>query len=654
MFQFSNSLNITKSIKVSIPLPVNFVVFSAGPSNNIATSNDGISWSSITNSALFGRGVSMSYSLDNNGSPLWLSGFAASNTNKISKSTDGRTWTSFNTTLFGTCYVVVYGKDNLGGNLWVASGTVGGNTFAYSTDGANWVGVGNQGVFPSATYDVAYGKDFSGNSLWVAVGQGASHSTAKSLDGKAWVGTGKGIFTTQGFSAAFGKDGSGNNLWVATGSGTNAIATSSDGTIWVGRGGTTIFTNGYNAAFGKDEAGNKLWVAVGQGANTIATSANGTTWTGRGNTIITGIGYGITYGNNIWVATGSGANTIATSTNGTTWTGLGNTIVNGTVWTSYFKPVVDISNLPVSYWLAFGPGATSISKSINTGISYTTVATDSLFSGYGYSAATNGTGLWIGTGSGTNTLAKSTDNGDTWSSISGAFSTSGSRLAYANNIFVVSGGTDVNIVVLNNSGTITNTYAGYFETYAWSVGFFKGKWYVGGTGAGTTSGFESTSPLVVSSDSSGTTWTKSTTSGLDTAINHIATNDTHIVISGSTFNSTMISTDAITWSSCTIGGVKLFNTGYAADYGNGIWIATGIASSGTNSIARSFDNGATWAYVGVGILTTAYSVAFGGNDTWIAVGTGATFNTAKSINNGLSWSGISNTVASSIYDIVNY
>lgn len=657
MFQFLNSLNISKSIKVSIPVPVNFVVFGSGGTNNIATSNDGISWTPIVNSALFGRGASMSYSLDNNGSPLWLSGFGASNTNKFAKSTDGTTWTSFDTTTFATCYAVAYGKDNLGGNLWAACGATA-NTFAYSTDGTNWVGGGNQGVFPSNTFDIAYGKDFSGNGLWVAVGQGASHSIAKSVDGKTWVGSGKTIFTTQGFSVAFGKDISENNLWVALGAGTNSIASSSDGSTWTGRSLTNnIFTVGYNAAFGKDSSGNKLWVAVGSGANTIATSTNGTTWTGLGNTIITTIGYGITYGNGIWVATGSGANTIATSPNGTTWTGLGNTIINGTGWTSYFKPVVDISNLPVPYSLAFGPGTTSISKTTNTGNTYTSVATNSLFSGYGYSGATDGSGLWIGTGSGTNTLAKSTDYGNTWSAIGGAFAAAGFRLAYANNIFVVAGGSGnnsgVNIIVLNSSGTITNTYTGYFGTFAWSVGFFKEKWYVGGTGGGSTSGFSATTPLLVSTDNTATSWTKPSTSGLDTAINHIATNNTHIIISGTSSQSTMISTDGSSWTACQIGGVKLFTTGLSAKYANGVWIATGTASSGTNSIARSSNNGATWTYVGTGIFSSAAGVVFCGNDTWIAAGTGATFNTAKSTNNGASWVGISNTNATSIYDIVN-
>ena len=312
------------------------------------------------------------------------------------------------------------------------------------------------------------------------------------------------------------------------------------------------------------------------------------------------------------------------------------------------------TSTPATYWLAFGTGTNSIKKiTPNTTIETWSSASPStnVFTSYGYHGATNGTGTWIATGAGGNKMAKSTDNGDTWSAITSSFGASGWRVAYGNNMFVASGGSgnnySVNIITLDNAGTKLNSYTGYFAMYARCANYIKGLWYVGGEGAGSTTNYTSSSPLVVSSNNTATSWSKSSTPGLSYYINDISTDGTRIIISGtnsliSNTISTRISTDASTWTDCSINGVRLFDYGYKSDYGNGVWIAVGIpVGTSGQCIARSTDNGTTWSYVGNGILSNGYGVAYGGNNTWVAVGSKATNgqNTAISTDNGATWTG---------------
>jgi hypothetical protein len=304
---------------------------------------------------------------------------------------------------------------------------------------------------------------------------------------------------------------------------------------------------------------------------------------------------------------------------------------------------------PATYWLAFGTGTNSIKKiTPNTTIAtWSSTSPTNMFTSYGYHGATNGTGTWIATGSGTNTMVKSTDNGSTWVAynLASSFAASGFKLAYGNNMFVVSGGAGgnngVNIITLNSTGTNVNSYTGYFATYAWCANYIKGLWYVGGTGPGLTSGFTTSEPLVVSSSNAATAWSKSTTPGLENSINDISTDGTRIIISGITNSgkSNKISTDASTWTDCSINGLQLFNTGYQSAYGNSVWIAVGVPNTAGQCIARSTDNGTTWSYVGNGILTNGYGIAYGGNSTWVAVGQKATSgqNAAISTDNGATW-----------------
>ena len=323
------------------------------------------------------------------------------------------------------------------------------------------------------------------------------------------------------------------------------------------------------------------------------------------------------------------------------------------------KPVASApppTGTPATYWLAFGPGTNSIKKiTPNAVISSWSSSSPStnVFTSYGYHGATNGTGTWIATGAGTNTMVRSTDNGSTWVAYNSAssFGASGFKIAYGNNMFVASGGSgnnySVNIRTLDSAGSNLSDCSGYFGSYAWCANYIKGLWYVGGTGAGSTTGFTSSDPLVVSSSNAATSWSKSSTPGLSNSINDISTDGTRIIISGTNSSSsntisTRISTDASTWTDCSINGVRLFDNGYKSDYGNGVWIAVGVpVGTSGQCIARSTDNGTTWSYVGNGILSNGYGVAYGGNNTWVAVGSKATSgqHAAISRDNGATWTG---------------
>jgi len=335
---------------------------------------------------------------------------------------------------------------------------------------------------------------------------------------------------------------------------------------------------------------------------------------------------------------------------------------NTTVGTITFANTLPPSTQVSRYWLFFGAvtgSAISILKSTDDGNTFTTSATNSVFSVYGYNAASDGNGKWMAGGNGLNSTAFSNDNGNSWVGNGYVFTGSGFKVAYGNNRYVAVGGSGnnsgTNIIVYNSSGTSTNTFSGYYNPYAFPVNYFKGLWYVGGSGSGSTSGFNNDNPLVVSNDNTATSWTKSSTlewSSMSRVIG-ISSNSTHILLSGDSNQSNFISTDGSGWGSCVINGGKLFATGYHSAFGENTWIAVGTPLSGTNSIARSTDNGSTWSYVGTGILTNGYSVSYGGNGLWIAVGTGNTTNMARSTNNGLTWTGFTISQIQTLYGVAN-
>jgi len=254
---------------------------------------------------------------------IWVA--AGSGGNVFAYSFNGTSWkkgtsfiTSFNgstgfldrvaTTIFTTAYGVSWN-----GTLWSAVGTGTTNPTAYSNDGINWSP--SSSIFSTGNaYGVATNINISPKPFiqhpTIALGAGSKNTMAYSPDGVNWSGLGNNIFLTNGNQCFWN-----GKLWVATGQGGNTLAYSYDGVKWTGLGSQIFSTAAYGVCYN-----GSIWVAVGQGANTIAYSTNGTKWTGLSNTVFTTNAYGIVWNGTTFIANGSGGNTIAYSTTGTTWT----------------------------------------------------------------------------------------------------------------------------------------------------------------------------------------------------------------------------------------------------------------------------------------------------------------------------------------------
>jgi hypothetical protein len=79
------------------------------------------------------------------------------------------------------------------------------------------------------------------------------------------------------------------------------------------------------------------------------------------------------------------------------------------------------------------------------------------------------------------------------------------------------------------------------------------------------------------------------------------------------------------------------NTWQSVAYGNSVWVA--VASSGTNRVMRSTNDGATWAAVAATEANTWRSVAYG-NSVWVAVSGSGTNRVMRSTNGGATWSAV--------------
>ena len=200
-----------------------WIAVGSGTSNRIATSPNGITWSSSTsgNSVLDLEGYDIAW----NGS-LWVA-VGRGTAHTIATSPDGITWTGRGKSIISTSARGIAWN----GLLWVAVGT-GTNTIATSPDGITWTGRGDPFIS-----GIGYGVAWNG-SLWVAVGTG-TNTIVSSPDGITWTAR---TNTLNAYGSSVEWNGS---VWVATGGGTNTLATSPDGITWTGRG--DPFGSGGNA-----------------------------------------------------------------------------------------------------------------------------------------------------------------------------------------------------------------------------------------------------------------------------------------------------------------------------------------------------------------------------------------------------------------------
>ena len=261
--------------------------------------------------------------------------------NTLMYSTDGINWVGLGNTVFGSRVDSV--KWN--GKIWVA---VGGhkdtNSVAYSYDGFNWVGVGDP--FSLSTNN-GFGIDVASNgSDWIAI---SNNNIIASTNGIDWNPTNLpasfspfGIAYGQDKWLLFGEDlnpSPKKNIWYSTDNGNSWSSVSMDGllSIYADRG----FYNG------------SLWVAVGTGTNKIIYSADGVNWNAGNNVGITGVAQDVFYNGFIWIAGGEGGQPLVWSDDGINWNPANNqplSIVNGVTWNSSINLWVATNGSSVSQY----------------------------------------------------------------------------------------------------------------------------------------------------------------------------------------------------------------------------------------------------------------------------------------------------------------
>jgi hypothetical protein len=270
-------------------------------SYNIAYSQNGIDWISVTDPIFNVEGASVAY-----GQGVWIA--VGANVNTMARSTDGINWVGLGTSIFtangrGICYSPEQDR-------WVAVGN-GGNIIAYSNDSTTWTPVVTS-VFSIVAYDVVYG---SGVDRWVAVGS-FTNSIAYSPDGMNWFGAGNiaGARYGVGYSPVL-------NQFITTGQvAANNIAVSPDGMNWTPAS-IPIDGNVMNAYYAEN-----IWLVMGQSstnpAQAVVDSTDGTTFDIQysNTTILTNV-YGVVYNSAFdrWVMGGFGPSSMVYSSDGFTW-----------------------------------------------------------------------------------------------------------------------------------------------------------------------------------------------------------------------------------------------------------------------------------------------------------------------------------------------
>ena len=415
----------------------------SGLNNSIATSQDGKIWIPVLNSttvfSAIGNGVAW------NGE-LWVA--VGAGTNTIAYSENGTVWIGADSTtnIFTQGFGVAWN-----GEVWIAVGTSSSTTIAYSRNGINWVGI------PNSTTILTVGKDISwtGN-RFVAVGDG-TNSIVWSKDGiNNWepVSNSTNIFTI-GYGIAW--SGLKNSVYinqpiVMGGIGTNELVYSEDAINWIGVG-TSIFEGGGCTSICWN---GELWVAGGgQANNTIAYSYDGKSWTGLGNSIfsqtssLNGICFSIYWNGSMFVAVGGGTSySIVWSNDGKSWTGIENSIDNIFTRTVSWNGKIWIAG-GVNTAQTQGKVATSIDGKVWTYFNITSTILNQIFS-----IAWNGL-IWVAVGTGNNSIAYS-ENGTQWfgaDSTTNFFNDGGASVAWNGNRFVAVGSGSSNKVAWSDDGT---------------------------------------------------------------------------------------------------------------------------------------------------------------------------------------------------------
>jgi hypothetical protein len=617
-----------------------------GSNGAVAKSTDGVNWTPIlTNPLTIGRGVASRTTLPTTNTGDFL--YTSTDSFTLAYSLGGSVWNGVTSLISGTANTIIWN-----GRIWLAAIQNGGDSFAYSSDGILWVGLGSL-IFSGGAFQIAWN-----GYIWVATGSGAN-TLGYSYDGVSWTGLGTTVFTT-GYGIAWGKD-----RFVATGEGANTLAYSYTGLTWTSIT-NSFFTSGRKLAYNSSTQ----WVACGIGASPIIYSADGLSWA-AGTQPFDIQGWDVAWGLDKWVAVGastSGVNA-AYSLNGTSWTPLTLSISGkGIAWTGTSWYITGSASNPIVYTSTNGITWTIPSPTPNfTGAAYTlmskqcfpyerlTIACASSTSGlmaispdgrfwspistpftqHARGVAWNGS-QWVAGGAGTYQIAYSSD-GVNWTGVTLANMTSVYSIAWG----VSTDGTVQKWIAIGE-GTHTRaestngitwtsfapTITGFFTTGGYAIIAARGGWIaLGGTNMG---GLATTT--------NGTTWT-ATSPALFTTGRGIVWNGRDYVAVGLGTNTLAYSMNGTSWLSLPVFSVE----GNGVAYGAGVWVAVG---EGTNTIAFS-TNGYEWTGLGATIFTERGKAITWNGTYFAAAGQGT--NTLAYSDDGIHWIGQATTFSTATY-----
>jgi hypothetical protein len=234
--------------------------FVATGANDIMTSSDGITWTSVTPPAAYNVWNSVTY-----GNGMFV---AVASNGKAMTSSDGSTWNetfaAYNNMGEQVTTNMSWSSVAFGSNIFVATGHTFNNSTGImtSTDGIYWI-IRNSNVANADLNSVTFG-----NGTWVTVG---ANKIMTSYNAAVWMVTSSNSGNLNSVTYA-------NGTFVAVG-GSGLVMTSPDGFSWTNRTSTGT-QNWTSVTYGND---NKLFVAVavtGNG-NKVMTSPDGITWIGR-------------------------------------------------------------------------------------------------------------------------------------------------------------------------------------------------------------------------------------------------------------------------------------------------------------------------------------------------------------------------------------
>jgi hypothetical protein len=272
--------------------------------------------------------------------------------------------------------------------------------------------------------------------VWVAVSSNGTDQVMRSTDGGVNWDPIEEAAANQWQSVSYG-----DGLWVAvaktTGTG-NRVMTSPDGENWTAR--ASAADNDWESV----AYGNGLWVAVASSGagDRVMTSPDGITWTLRVSAADNGW-TSVAYGNGLWVAVAnSGAgDRVMTSPDGITWTLRVSAADN--MWAS-----VAYGN---GVWVAVG--ITGVGNRVMTspdGITWTSVdpsSSDSIGANSMWMSVAYGNGVWVAVSASFDQVMRSSDNGSTWTGVTGAEANGWQSVAYGNGVWVAVSSTGGNRVM---------------------------------------------------------------------------------------------------------------------------------------------------------------------------------------------------------------